>query len=100
MAFKRPRYFHNRDPRCAPMLWMVLVPFANSAAINREIPALISGGTSSGSFFSCDLKSWPITVAVWVTQNDFGAHVNEFIYKKQSAFEHFLMNQYRFLELE
>ena len=31
---------------------------------------------------------------VWVAQNDLGTHVNEFIHKKQAAFEHFLVNEY------
>lgn len=38
------------------IFWIVLVPFAESAAINNEIPALISGEDIVVAF-SCDLKS-------------------------------------------
>lgn len=38
------------------MLWIVLVPLAESAAISKEIPALISGEVITVAF-SFDLKS-------------------------------------------
>src|SRR5690606_40763776 len=41
---------------------MVDVPFAESAAINKDTPALISGEDMVVAF-NCDLKSWPITTA-------------------------------------
>ena len=31
--------------------------------------------------------------SVWITQNYFCSHVNQFINKEQTAFKHFLMNQ-------
>src|SRR5690606_3687397 len=30
---------------------------------------------------------------VRIAQDDFGSHINEFIYEKQTTFKHFLMNQ-------
>ena len=73
---------------------MVLFPSALRAAISKATPARISGLLMVMPRNFCSLAR-PITAARCGShKNDLCAHIDQFIYKEQAAFEHFLVDQY------
>lgn len=77
------------------MLWMRLMPSALMAAISRAMP----DGYHRRGHVAANVASKVVVMtddngAVRVAEDNLSSHIYQLVHKEQTAFEHFLMNEY------